>query len=275
MTLDNLLLLDVGGTFIKCSDGREIPIDSNGPREAICASFAEAVGPFLATAIAGIAVAMPGPFDYAGGVFLMKHKFAAVYGENFRQVAGIPEDVEVRYTHDVNGMLNGEVTYGNGRGFQRVAMVTLGTGLGFSMYVDGKILTNQYGSPLVSIFNRPFRDGVLEDFASKRGFLSTYERIAGRSAETVKEIGMMASEGDPAALQTFEEVAGVISSAIAPILEEYGIECLLFGGQISRSFKYMEEAMAAGLKNVVSLRRICTVSDFDNATFNGLKSLFE
>lgn len=275
MTQDNLLLLDVGGTFIKCSDGREIPIDSNGPREAICASFAEAVGPFLATAVAGIAVAMPGPFDYAGGTFLMKHKFAAVYGENFRQVAGIPEDVEVRYTHDVNGMLNGEVTYGNGRGFQRVAMVTLGTGLGFSMYVDGKILTNQYGSPLVSIFNRPFRDGVLEDFASKRGFLSTYERIAGRSAETVKEIGMMASEGDPAALQTFEEVAGVISSAIAPILEEYGIECLLFGGQISRSFKYMEEAMAAGLKNVVSLRRICTVSDFDNATFNGLKSLFE
>lgn len=322
MTLDNLLLLDVGGTFIKCSDGREIPIDSNGPREAICASFAEAVGPFLATAlapaapesiptspaapesrqgrdigicpassqasavgqnlsslhaaaVAGIAVAMPGPFDYAGGVFLMKHKFAAVYGENFCQVAGIPEAVEVRYTHDVNGMLNGEVTYGNGRGFQRVAMVTLGTGLGFSMYVDGKILTNQYGSPLVSIFNRPFRDGVLEDFASKRGFLSTYERIAGRSAETVKEIGMMASEGDPAALQTFEEVAGVISSAIASILEDYGIECLLFGGQISRSFKYMEEAMASGLKNVVSLRRICTVSDFDNATFNGLKSLFE
>ncbi len=272
MTQDKLLLLDVGGTFIKCSDGREIPIDSNGSSEAIKAAFAEAVGPFEGK---GIAVAMPGPFNYREGIFLMKHKFAAVYGENFRDVAGVPADVEIRYTHDVNGMLSGEMAYGNGNGYDRVAMVTLGTGLGFSMYIDGEILMNENGSPLVSIFNRPFRDGVLEDYASKRGFLSTFERNGGKGVETVKEIGVLAAEGDKAALKTFCDVADVISSAIAPILEERGVECLLFGGQISRSFRFMEEQLKKGFEGLTSLKAISTISDFDNATFNGLRSLFE
>ena len=41
MTRDKLLL-DVGGTFIKCSDGRSIPVDSNGSREDIVSAFRKA-----------------------------------------------------------------------------------------------------------------------------------------------------------------------------------------------------------------------------------------
>lgn len=284
------LLLDVGGTFIKCSDSREIPIDSDGSREAISASFAEAVGSFCdeasgkaenagtddgeETPCRGIAVAIPGPFDYGKGIFLMRHKFAAVYGEAFRDVAGIPDRVELRFTHDVNAMLAGEMACGNGRGFSRVALVTLGTGLGFTMSVDGHILKKETGSPLVSIFSLPYRDGILEDYASKRGFLSTFERLGGTGADTVKDIAALAGRGDGKALATFREVGTTIGEAISPILEEYRIECLLFGGQISRSFRFMENDLRESLRDVRCLERISTVSDFDNATFNGLRSLF-
>ncbi|MGN0189312.1 MAG: ROK family protein, partial [Candidatus Cryptobacteroides sp.] len=176
--------------------------------------------------------------------------------------------------HDVNGMLSGEMAYGNGRGWSRVALVTLGTGLGFSMSIGGVILKNETGSPKVSIFRRPFRDGILEDYASKRGFLSVYASKGG-SAETVKEIAGLAFGGDGAAKETFSEIGGIISSAIKGTLDEYGIECLLFGGQISRSFSLMEDSVRAGLEQVGSLGHIGPVSDFDNATFNGLKSLFK
>ena len=284
------LLLDVGGTFIKCSDGREIPIDSDGSREEISASFAEAVGAFCdeasreaENAVAsngkfapcrGIAVAIPGPFDYGKGIFLMRHKFAAVYGESFREVAGVPSCVELRFTHDVNGMLEGEMACGNGRGHSRVALVTLGTGLGFAMSIDGHILKKETGSPLVSIFSLPYRNGILEDYASKRGFLSTFARLGGTGADTVKDIAALASGGDVKALATFREVGATLGEAISPILEEYRIECLLFGGQISRSFRFMEDALRESLGGVKSLGRISPVSDFDNATFNGLRSLF-
>ena len=272
MIRDNeILLLDVGGTFIKCSDGRSIPIDSAGSREDIVSSLRTAVG--NAGRYGHVSVAIPGPFDYDNGVFLMKHKFAAVYGEKFADIVGNP-DGDFRFIHDINCMLLGELASGEGRGCSNVAMVSLGTGLGFSMCVGGQILRNDCGSPAVSIYNRPFRDGVLEDYASKRGVSSTYERISGKKAPaTVKDIADMAAGGDRDALDAFEEVGRAIGGSIAPILKEYDIQRLLFGGQISRSFRFMEKSVNCALKDVPSLEKVCTISDFDNATFNGLKAL--
>ena len=167
MDFDRLLLLDVGGTFIKTSDGREIPVDSNGDKQSVSLSFHKAVKDFCNEAVVSperrfaIGVAIPGPFDYVNGVFRMTHKYASVYGEDFRSLARIPSCVELRFTHDVNCMLSGEMAYGNGRGFDRVALVSLGTGLGYSMSICGEILKNEFGSPLVTIFKYPCRGGIL------------------------------------------------------------------------------------------------------------------
>lgn len=298
MNMKKLLLLDVGGTFIKCSDGREIPVDSDGSREEIASAFREAAGEFCREATEksvkniaaetgtspvgncpsteyGIAVAIPGPFDYGKGVFLMKHKFASVYGEDFRSLAGIPDSVPIRYTHDVNIMLVGEMHRGNGRGWSRGALVSLGTGLGFALSIDGELLEKPSGSPLVSIFALPYREGILEDYASKRGFLRAFASLGGKGAETVKDIAELARNGDSAAEETFRTVGETVAGAIAPILDEYGIECLLFGGQISRSFDLMGKSVRDGLAGVRSLKSITPISDFDNATFNGLRCLFE
>ena len=46
MDFDRLLLLDVGGTFIKTSDGREIPVNSNGDKQSVFLSFHKAVKDF-------------------------------------------------------------------------------------------------------------------------------------------------------------------------------------------------------------------------------------
>lgn len=251
------ILLDVGGTFIKCSDEREIPVDSAGSRESVVASMREAVGN-----ASEVAVAIPGPFDYERGIFLMKHKFAAVYGESFAELVGLPSG-SCRFIHDVNAMLLGEMSCGAGKGFDRVAMVTLGTGLGFSMSIDGQILNNEQGSPKVGIWNLPYRDGILEDYASKRGFLRGYDGIS------VKDLADMARSGDAAAAARFREVGGIIAGAVAPILEEYGIECLLFGGQISRSY----DLFGPAVESLLALKHIGPVSDIGGATFNGLRAL--
>lgn len=256
------ILLDVGGTFIKCSDRRSIPIDSAGTREDIASSLRQALGDAEKAAIA-----IPGPFDYDNGIFLLKHKFAAVYGERFADLTGFRG--ELRFIHDVNAMLLGETTAGAGLGCSRVALVTLGTGLGFSMSIGGEILKNDMGSPRVSIFNIPYRDGILEDYASKRGIIRGFESI------TVKELADKARRGDAAALERFRETGGIVAEAIASTLEEYRIECLLFGGQISRSFDLLGQAVKEGLYGVSSLRYVGPVSDIDRATFNGLETLLK
>ncbi len=267
------LLLDVGGTFIKCSDGRSIPVDSNGTREEIIASFKEAVGD--TSLLEKVAIAIPGPFNYDEGIFMMKHKYAAVYGEKFADLAGAPEGVEFRFIHDVNCMLLGETQAGEGVGYKNVVLVAIGTGLGFAQSLDGKIYKNAAGSPGVSIFNRPYGDGVLEDYISKRGVTRLYSEASGKDAGeiTVKEISDLARSGDSAAAKAFSEAGRILGRTIAPILEELSADCLLFGGQISRSFDLMEPALKDELASVECLRKISKISDFDNATFNGLASL--
>lgn len=274
----NTLFLDVGGTFIKCSDGREISIDSNGSGEDISMSFSLAVGEFCERAVKSpgenwqIAVAIPGPFDYSNGIFRMKHKFCAVYDEPFRKIAAIPEFVKLVFAHDVNSMLAGEMAYSDAKSYSRVALITLGTGLGFSMCIDGEILKTSMGSPLHAIYNIPYKDGILEDYASKRGFMSIYESKSGEIV-TVKEIANRAFSGEKAAKETFESVAGTIADALMPIMQKFDIECILFGGQISKSFALMEPVLKSAFSNQKNIKQITTISDFENATFNGLKSL--
>lgn len=255
------ILLDVGGTFIKCSDGRQVPVDSNGSAEDIIASFREAVGDHDC-----VRAAVPGPFNYETGHFLMKHKFASVYDQYFQDIVGVQD---CRFIHDVNCMLLGEMAGGNGKDYNRVAIIALGTGLGFAMSVDGQILKDDNGSPSVSLYNRPYKDGVLEDYVSKRGVYKLY----GDDSITVKEIGQKGFAGDKRSIEAFRAMGKIIGEETAALMKEYKIECLLLGGQISHNADLFAPAIKEEFDKAGLEIEIKTISDFDNATFNGLAAL--
>lgn len=287
------LLLDVGGTFVKSGAATPAgvllpeaefthPIRSEGTREEIEESLATVVRRGTSFAhnngltVAGIGIAIPGPFDYAAGVPRMQHKFQSVYGVSLRAMLqalpDVGERMSIRFVHDVNAMLLGEMTAGNASGFPDAALVALGTGLGFACCRDAQVQYSPTGSPLISIYAHPYRDGILEDFVSKRGFLRTYGEIAGECPEelTAAQIGRLAGEGNTAALRTFDAVGRILGGALRELLREQRIGCLLFGGQISRSFGYMERALREELHDVPTLRRITQIKHIDEATFHGL-----
>ena len=230
--MGRLVLLDVGGTFIKCNDGRSVPVDSDGDRESIAASFREAVGENPI----GVGVAMPGPFDYGKGTFLMKHKFAAVYGESFRDVAGIPAGVPVGYIHDVNAALRGALETDPSLKEGKVAMITLGTGLGFSVAEDGVIATNAEGSPKYNLWNLPYGDSILEEYISRRGIRKRYKD----GSVDVKDLAAKARRGNIEAAAAFRNAGADLSYGALPLLEKLGVRKVLFGGQISRSLELFQ-----------------------------------
>ena len=272
------LLLDVGGTFIKCDDGRSIPIDSGGSRSSIVASIRDAVKPARTDPRMRIAVAIPGPFDYEKGIFRMKHKFAAVLGERFSDLAGLP-DVSSEmpglprfvYIHDVHAMLLGALQQPELKAYRRVGLITLGTGLGFAVSVGGIPQCSPTGSPAYSIYNRPYKDGIAEDYASKRGAMRAWCEVTGKrwpKGQTVKDI-VTTPEGEAA----FALMGTRLAEIAAPLLKVLGIEYLLFGGQISKSFSLMEESLSKGFSQLGSLRHFGPIPDMDTASFRGLASL--
>lgn len=287
------LIIDAGGTYLKSAildkEGGVYPDSSlmtkacsEGSKEEILDALGETIVKGLSyikdrqLELKGIAMDFPGPFDYFKGYSMMDHKFKNIKGVNLREfIQGIPgvlPSIPVEIRHDANSAVAGEQWKGNAEGYRNVAVVTLGTGLGFAFSVNNKVQCNALGGPLVIIYNLPYRDGILEDYVSRRGIIRIYKEKAGKD-ETgidVVDIAKGAEGGDDAALETFREVGGIIAKSLKDILEERQIECLLFGGQISRAFKYMEEPLKEGLKDVNCLQKISVVRSIENAALLGL-----
>ena len=258
------ILLDVGGTFIKRPGLPAVPIPSSGSREQIAAALREAVqspGPG-----ARVGVAIPGPFDYSGGVFLMKHKFAAVYGDSFRTLAGLPEDADLKFLHDVAAILAGAVRM-LGLEKSNVALVTLGTGLGFANAVQGKVQFGPAGSPSISLWDQPVGSGILEDRISSRGISAAYSALTG-DVLTPLEIATMAYEGNQEAIAVYKETGALLGAALKEVLNGIDAKVLLVGGQISKSLSLM----ATPLQNALSGIQIHPAPE--GAVFEGLTSLF-
>jgi len=268
MKNNRIILLDVGGTFIKSSLGvackgalegtfMSTPMSSDGTAEEITNSFREAVSAQTRRAaeegftIDAVCAAIPGPFNYKEGIFLMKHKFAAVYGKSFREILGdvITPDTRLAFAHDVNGALLGAIMADPSLKEGVVAMCTLGTGLGFAHAIQGQVQESEMGSPARNIWNQPYLDSIVEDYASRRAILRFYAENGGVLAEgeDVKEIAMRARAGEENAADAFRQAGRHLAAGAAELVKELGVRYILFGGQISRSFDLMEEEVRKGL----------------------------
>lgn len=261
------ILLDVGGTFIKRPDGQMFPIDSDGDCQTIARQLQAAIGPMKR--ISGIGVAIPGPFDFEKGIFLMKHKFASVYGKSFRELVPVPEKVHLVFHHDVNALLLGSVKM---LSLQRenTALVTLGTGLGFACALKGQVQYAPSGSPARSLWNLPVEEGgILEDYVSARGICRSYAQLTGITGETARSIAEKAYNGDVAARKAYENVGAYLGQALEKALAGLDITTVLIGGQIGQSFSLMREPMQHQLEGIRLMN-----APF-GAVFEGLSTLFK
>lgn len=257
-------LLDVGGTYIKCADGSQVPISSEGSREVIVASFKKAIGP--TAGLKGIGIAIPGPFDFQKGIFHMEHKFAAVKEESFQTLAEVPDTIELRFHHDVNTVLLGAIRM---LGLKNAALVTLGTGLGFTYCIDGKVQYNELGSPARHLWNLPYGKGILEDVISARGIRIAYARKTGDGSQSAYTIAKRAYAGQVEALEVYDRVGLLLGQALQEVMEDIRLDTLLVGGQIAKSLSLMMRPLQNALEGVSILQAP------QGAVFEGLASLFE
>lgn len=291
MKNNRIILLDVGGTFVKSSLGiagkgavegtfDSTPMSSDGSAEEIETSFRTAVSGQMKRAeesgctVDAVCVVMPGPFNYKEGIFLMKHKFASVYGRSFREILGdaIAPQMRLAFAHDVNGALTGALTINPELKKGTVAMSTLGTGLGFSYAKDGIVQESETGSPARDLWDVPYEGGILEDYISRRAIIRFYTELGGTltEGEDVKEISEKARGGDEKALEAFRSAGRHYVAGAKGLIEELGISHLLFAGQIARSFDLMEGVIKEGLGEGVD---VSVVDDIQGTVLVGIASL--
>lgn len=263
-----LIGVDLGGTNLRAARvdvaGRLIAVERratpDGGPSAVFEAIAALVAALRAPDTAGVGVGVPGTYDPASGRVL---NIPALPGwqdfplrERLEESTGLPCLLE----NDAKAAGLGEWRVGAGRGCSNVAFVTIGTGIGGAMVVDGRLirgaggLAGEVGHTHVSDSTEVCacgRIGCWQAIASgtalgqraRAAVLRHPESLVGQLAEgaviTPVHVAEAARRGDPLALRLMREFAGAIGLGLINVQHCYSPERIVIGGGVSQLFEML------------------------------------
>ena len=251
--------------------------------EAFLAALAKAVKDCIAASgkegeIRGVGVGAPNGNYYTGEVAYAPNlawasknavKFAEILSRN---LDGIP----VTLTNDANAAAMGDMTYGAARGMKNFIMITLGTGVGSGIVIDGNVVyghdgfAGELGHTTVVRHNGRTcgcgRQGCLEAYCSAIGVARTAREWLEHSNEpsllreveniTSKDVYEAAREGDKLALSVFEYTGTLLGRSFADFIAFSAPEAIVLFGGLARSKEFLYEPMLKAMnENVLKLWR--------------------
>jgi len=177
----------------------------------------------------------------------------------------------VRLGNDANCAVLGEAKSGSAKGAKDVAMITLGTGIGGGIVIDGRLLSGLSGSAgevghMVIIYGGRKcgcgRQGCWETYASASGLVKTalefmdenpdslmwelcvglIERVDGRTVFDAY------SNNDPTAILSVNKYVEHLAIGIVNIINILEPEIFCIGGGVSNAWPYMEEPLTAAVE---------------------------
>ena len=271
MDMELYLGMDIGGSHMAAGlvrkDSGEL-IDEGYAREGLNSSgtAGEILGGWEAlirrmlhragdSPVVGIGIAMPGPFDYARGISLIRnlHKFDALYGLDLKKwlktTLGLNADFPVVFENDAACFGRGEYWAGASRQRDKTVAITLGTGLGASFLAAGEPLEDGPDVPPGGVlYNLHYRGYAAEEAFSARGILSAYHALSGRTVTNVRDLAQCASNGEKNALAVFRNFGAQFGEFTGPWLRRFGAQVIVLGGGISAASALFLPALEASLK---------------------------
>lgn len=235
------------------------------------------------TAIDGIGIGAPNGNYYTGSI-------EGATNLNFKGNVNLREemkkhfDVNVVVSNDANAAVFGEYIYGGAKGLKHVIMFTLGTGVGSGIIIDGRLVlgstggAGELGHSVIIPGGRQCNCGLkgcLETYTSARGICRTALELIEKHTDyngilrtiptdklTSKMVSDAAKEGDPVALETFDNVGYLLGVAMANACSFSAPEAIfLMGGPVKAGEvllkplrKYFEENLLFTFKGKVEIK---------------------
>ena len=194
--------------------------------------------------------------------------FSKLMSEKF----GIP----CRITNDANAAAMGEMTYGAARGMKNFIMITLGTGVGSGIVINGEVVyghdgfAGELGHVCAVRHNGRHcncgKSGCLETYASAMGVARTArewldlsdEPSSLRSLDNIssKDVYEAAKDGDKLALKIFDFTGTVLGQSFADFIAFSAPEAIVLFGGLARAKDFLREPIERAMNaNVLPLWR--------------------
>jgi glucokinase len=267
--IDQVIGIDLGGTAIKlgrflqdgtCLETISLPTPQPANPQSVVKAIAQGVKQLnLNNTCRAIGLGMPGPTYKTRRI---ARKSINLPGWDDIPLAdwleahtGLPTVLE----NDANCAVMGEAWLGAGRAFTDFILLTLGTGVGGAIFLDGKLFTGRDGAAgelgLITLNpdGYPCRSG-------NHGSLEQYASIGSIQRQTGKDpagMGLLAQAGDPVALEFWQDYGRILGAGLASLVYVLTPEAIIIGGGISASCEFFLSSTLAEIKQrVVSPSRV-------------------
>ena len=306
--------IDVGGTFVKAAVVDEageivandkIPTDVQGGAEKIvsdiaktCSKLAAAVGRELSDFV-GIGMGVPGMVDGKTGL--------AVYIPNLgwrnfdaagllSSLTGLP----VKMANDANAAALGETKFGAGKKYDNTVMITLGTGVGGGVIIEGKLFEGfkgagtELGHSVIQFGGEPCscgRHGCLEAYASATALIRETKRAMQKNPKSeLWQVGDIDAVNGKTAFDFYSSDADAravvdtyierLACGLINFANEFRPEAIILGGGVCAQGDALVKPLQKILDNELYARgigpdvRIITAELGNNAGSIGAAALF-
>ena len=263
--------IDLGGTTAKIGlfttsgallEKWEVATDTSHAGERILENLAAAVlGKMKEQSIQpeqveGVGIGVPGPVLDSSIVPIVCANLGG-WGERnvSAQLSGLLDGLKVLVGNDANVAALGEIWMGAAKGAKNAVMVTLGTGVGGGVVVNGKVIDGVHGAGgeigHITVNRHETavcgcgKRGCLEQYSSATGVVRCMKKLLDENPDTpcvlrgtefaAKDVFDAARNGDALAAREVDEMSDTLGMALANIASTVDPEAFLVGGGVARA----------------------------------------
>ncbi|MBD2773433.1 ROK family protein [Iningainema tapete] len=261
--------IDLGGTAIKlgrftqdgtCLQSLTVPTPQPPIPEAVLPVIVDAItqiDPEQSTIAIGVGT--PGPSDAQGRIakiaINLPRWLDVPVADYLEAKTGKPTVV----ANDANCAGLGEAWLGAGRQYKNLIMLTLGTGVGGAIILNGNLFIGHHGAAgeLGLITLNP--DGPICN-SGNQGSLEQYVSVTAirrRTGKEPEELGILAQSGDAEALTFWQEYGRYLGAGLASLIYVLTPEVIVIGGGVSASAEFFLPSVKAEIeRRVVPISRL-------------------
>ena len=245
----NLIGVDVGGTKIevgKVSNNKierllKVNTKSNASQDGVISQITDLIDKLIDKNTKSIGIAVPAIVE--NGIVFETVNIPSWKKVPLKKILENKYKTHVFINNDANCFALGEKYFGVGKNFQNIAAVTISTGFGAGMIINGKLHSghNCGAGEFGEVF---FRDHNVEYYCSGQYFLNEH-KING------EKLFLEAKQNNKEALTIFTKFGTNLGRALAIVVHSIDPETIILGGSVSKSYQYFEKSMKESLKQSI------------------------
>ena len=251
--------VDLGGTTIKSAliskagkiiKKHEIATEAEKGAQKVIKNIICSIEKVKNGKILGIGIGSPGPMDYKRGIITnpVNLPFKSV---PLKKIIQKKYSLPVFLDNDAKCFTLAEAIFGQGKNYENVVGITLGTGFGCGLVINKKIYhgrsnATEFGHTTIDykgIKSKSGNNGSIEEYAAARGIT----KLFGNNTEP-KEIYNLALKGNKKAIKAYKKMGAYLGIALTNIAYTLDPDIIIIGGKISNAWPFFHKSMESEIR---------------------------